>query len=74
MKYLIEIIDEINFEDKEYEFKIKLDSEVDKIEKWAKTIVAFANTIGGTIFVGVNDEGIAVGLSKLISMIQKDWF
>ena len=64
MKYLIEIIDEINFEDKEYEFKIKLDSEVDKIEKWAKTIVAFANTIGGTIFVGVNDEGIAVGLSK----------
>ncbi len=64
MKYLVEILDKSEFENKEYEYKLKLESEVDKIEKWAKTIVAFSNCIGGTIFVGVNNDGIAIGLNK----------
>lgn len=33
-------------------------------EKWAKTFVAFANTEGGVIFFGVNDDGIGVGILK----------
>lgn len=64
MKYLVEITDASIFENREYEFKLKLDSEQERIEKWAKTLVGFANDGGGTIFVGVNDDGLAVGLSK----------
>jgi ATP-dependent DNA helicase RecG len=29
-----------------------------------KTIIAFANTAGGTLFVGVNDDGTVVGVNK----------
>lgn len=64
MKYLVEILNKLEFENKEYEYKLKLDSNLDKIEKWAKTIAAFSNCIGGIIFVGVNNDGVAVGLSK----------
>ncbi len=64
MKYLVEILDKLEFENKEYEYKFKLETEIDKIEKWAKSIVAFSNCMGGIIFVGVNDDGVAVGLNK----------
>lgn len=64
MKYLVEILNQLEFENEECEYKLRLESDTDKIEKWAKTIVAFSNCIGGIIFVGVNDDGIAVGLSK----------
>ena len=33
-------------------------------ETWAKTIVAFANTEGGTIFFGVDDDENAIGIAK----------
>ncbi|MCK5848938.1 MAG: putative DNA binding domain-containing protein [Caldisericia bacterium] len=29
-----------------------------------KTIVAFANTAGGTIYIGIDDDGIVVGIAK----------
>ncbi len=64
MKYLVEILDKLKFENEEYEYKLKLDSDLGKIEKWAKTIAAFSNCIGGVIFVGVNNDGVAVGLLK----------
>ena len=64
MKYLVEILDKLEFENKEYEYKFELETEIDKIEKWAKSIVAFSNCMGGIIFVGVNDDGVAVGLNK----------
>lgn len=46
-----------NIENSNYEFKLKLESEKDKIEKRAKHIVAFANTSSGFILVGVANEG-----------------
>lgn len=48
-------------EDLKYEFKAKLNA--DSPIKWAKTIVAFANGQGGTLFVGVADNGDAFGLT-----------
>lgn len=43
-----------------YEFKVKLNS--DNPLKWAKTIIGYANDKGGTIFVGVSNDGDAFGL------------
>lgn len=64
MKYFVEIADASLFENTEYEYKLKLDSSVDRVEKWGKTLVAFSNSFGGHIFVGVSDEGYAVGLER----------
>ena len=55
---LIPRLDKINYK---LEFKTRLLSGLDKQRndnelKWLKEIVAFANTQGGTIFVGVNDK------------------
>lgn len=50
-------------EDRNYEFKAFLNSE--NPVKWAKTIVGYANSFeGGTIFVGVSDDGEAFGLDR----------
>ena len=40
------------------EFKFRVDSQ----RKIAKTLVAFANTDGGTIFIGVKDNGVVTGV------------
>ncbi len=64
MKYIKELLNKDILENKEYEFKLKLDNKPDKIEKWGKTLVGFANTNGGYLLVGVTDDGIAVGLTK----------
>ena len=55
---------EINLEDENIEYKIKLNSSKDSIEKWAKTLVGFANTFGGVLYVGINDDGKKVGLDR----------
>ncbi len=52
------------FENQEVEFKILLNKDKDKIENWAKTIAGFANSIGGAMVVGVNDEGVAIGIDR----------
>lgn len=52
------------FENKEHEYKLHLESSTDRIEKWAKTLVGFANTYGGYLFVGVSNDGSLVGLEK----------
>ena len=64
MKYLVELLGRGLFEDKECEFKIKLEKAQDKAEDWLKTIVGFANSDGGTMYVGVSDDGAAVGMGK----------
>lgn len=58
MKYVIELIDSSLFEDKEFEYKLNLESDKDKIEKWAKTLVGYANSYGGYLLVGVNNDGV----------------
>ena len=55
---------EINLEDENIEYKIKLNSSKDSIEKWAKTLVGFANTFGGVLYVGINDDGKKIGLER----------
>lgn len=51
-------------EGKTIEFK---EAESDDKDKWKKTIVAFANTEGGYILFGVNNDGQVVGLDKDIA-------
>jgi len=46
----------------EYEFKSTV--EVSKPRSWLKTVSAFANGIGGSIYFGVSDDGVAVGLDN----------
>ncbi|WP_044600182.1 helix-turn-helix domain-containing protein, partial [Candidatus Stoquefichus massiliensis] len=36
----------------------------DKPQEWAKTIVAFANKGGGKLYIGVADNGTAIGISQ----------
>ena len=40
----------------EYEFKSAV--ETNKPRSWLKTVSAFANGIGGSIYVGVSDDGV----------------
>lgn len=56
-----ELIPDINLENYVYEFKARLQTGLDKSKednelKWLKEIVAFSNTQGGTLIVGVNDK------------------
>jgi ATP-dependent DNA helicase RecG len=44
----------------EYEFKSSV--EANKPRSWLKTVSAFANGVGGSIFIGVSDDGVAIGL------------
>ncbi len=62
--YISELVPIDNLENCSYEFKLKLDSDKDKIEKWAKSIVAYANTASGYILVGITNDGCVVGLNN----------
>ncbi len=64
MKYLVEIVDKLKFENQENEYKLKLERNQDESEKWMKSIVGFSNAEGGVIYVGVSNEGAAVGLTR----------
>ena len=46
----------------EYEYKSIV--EVNKPRSWLKTVSAFANGVGGSIYFGVSDDGVAIGLDK----------
>jgi ATP-dependent DNA helicase RecG len=46
----------------EYEFKAAL--ETNKPRGWLKTVSAFANGVGGSIYIGVSDDGVVVGLDN----------
>lgn len=56
-----EVFEEVKYEDDQHEFKSILNRD-DPI-KWAKTLVAFANGEGGSMYVGVNDDREVFGLS-----------
>jgi len=51
----------------EYEFKSALEEK--KPKSWLKTVSAFANGIGGSIYFGVSDEGFPVGLEDIQNAI-----
>ena len=46
----------------EYEFKSTV--EINKPRSWMKTVSAFANGVGGSIYFGVSDDRVAVGLQN----------
>ena len=39
-----------------------------------KEVIAFANTNGGEIYIGLNDDGSVEGLSNISSMFNGDYF
>ncbi len=45
-----------------YDFKEMLERK--KVKSWLKSVSAFANTDGGSLFYGVNDDGVIVGYIK----------
>ena len=45
-----------------YDFKEMLERK--KVKSWLKSVSAFANTDGGSLFYGVNDDGVIVGLDN----------
>lgn len=58
-----------------YDFKEMLERK--KVKSWLKSVSAFANTDGGSLFYGVNDEGEAfsapVGLVFIRTMPSARW-
>ncbi len=47
---------------------IEFKSKIDEPEKIAKTIYAFANTSGGHILIGINDDRSVKGISEIPEM------
>ena len=45
-----------------YDFKEMLERK--KVKSWLKSVSAFANTEGGSLFYGLNDDGVTVGLEN----------
>lgn len=43
---------------------INLEYKVDYVDEIKKTVIAFANTSGGKIYIGVDDNGAIIGLQK----------
>lgn len=52
-------------EDTRNEFKIKL------ADKFEQEVIAFLNTAGGNIFIGVNDKGNIIGINGDIDLLQR---
>lgn len=52
-------------EDTRNEFKIKL------TDKFEQEVIAFLNTAGGNIFIGVNDKGNIIGINGDIDLLQR---
>jgi predicted HTH transcriptional regulator len=53
----------------EYEFKSAV--EANKLRSWLKTVSAFANGVGGSIYFGVSDNGLAVGLENVRQAVEQ---
>lgn len=54
------MLDRLIIEATEYEFKVAV--EKNKPKSWLKSVSAFANGIGGTLFFGVSDDRTITGL------------
>jgi ATP-dependent DNA helicase RecG len=53
----------------EYDFKSTI--ELNKPRSWLKTVSAFANGVGGSIYFGVSDDGKILGLQNLRTGAEK---
>ena len=52
-------------EDVRNEFKVKL------TDNFEKEIIAFLNTSGGNLYIGISDEGEVVGTNRNIDLLQR---
>jgi predicted HTH transcriptional regulator len=50
---------------------LEFKSTIENAERIAKTLAAFANTKGGTLLIGVSDNGNVVGISSELQEMQK---
>ena len=46
-----------------YDFKVMLEEK--KLKSWLKNVSAFANGLGGSLFYGINNDGIVKGLDDV---------
>lgn len=46
-----------------YDYKVELEEK--KPKSWLKSVSAFANTLGGSLFFGVDNNGVVVGLNDV---------
>lgn len=46
-----------------YDYKVELEEK--KPKSWLKSVSAFANTFGGSLFFGVNNGGVVKGLDDV---------
>lgn len=56
-------IDNLISECTTYDFKVKFEEK--KPKSWLKSVSAFANGLGGSLFFGVNNDGIVEGLDDI---------
>ena len=53
-------------EDVRNEFKVKL------TDNFEKEIIAFLNTSGGNLYIGISDKGEVVGTNRNIDLLQRE--
>lgn len=46
------------------DYDFKLDLEIKKPKSWLKSVSAFANGLGGTLFFGVDDNGKVIDVDN----------
>ena len=61
----------INLSAETTEIEFKEEIEYKKPKSWLKTVSAFSNGIGGTIYFGVNDNREIIGLEDVQKHIEK---
>ena len=52
------------------DYELKKDIEVEKPRSWLKTISGFANTLGGTLIFGVEDNKRIIGIEEISKTIE----
>lgn len=50
-----------------YDFKVML--EENKPKSWIKSVSAFANGLGGSLFFGIDNNGIVIGLDDVAARL-----
>ena len=63
-------IDELISECTAYDFKLMLEEKRPK--SWLKSVSAFANGMGGSLFFGVENDGVIVGLNDIQSVTDTE--
>lgn len=67
---VMKMIDRWIVEATECDFKVALEAK--KPKSWLKSVSAFANGIGGTLFFGIDDDRNVVGLSDAQTDSQRN--